>query len=161
MSSQPATPAPSRFPVWLFHWLPLLLWMLLIFLLSHQDKEQSKETSEWVLAILGFLGIDPADIKGYNLSFWVRKAAHFTEYFILGILSHRLLERYVPGPKIWLWAWLFCACYAGTDEFHQRFVPGRGASIIDVGIDSLGAIVGILCWRFWQGRKSRTGTNIV
>ena len=34
--------------------------------------------------------------------------------------------------------------YAASDEFHQSFVPGRGPSIIDVGIDSLGVLTGIL-----------------
>ena len=36
------------------------------------------------------------------------------------------------------------ALYAASDEFHQSFVPGRGPSIIDVGIDSLGVFTGIL-----------------
>lgn len=34
--------------------------------------------------------------------------------------------------------------YAASDEFHQSFVPGRGPSIVDVGIDSLGVLTGIL-----------------
>ena len=29
------------------------------------------------------------------------------------------------------------------DEYHQSFVAGRGPSITDVGIDSLGVITGI------------------
>ncbi len=34
--------------------------------------------------------------------------------------------------------------YAASDEFHQSFVPGRGPSIVDIGIDSLGVLTGIL-----------------
>ena len=34
--------------------------------------------------------------------------------------------------------------YAASDEFHQSFVPGRSPSIVDVGIDSLGVLTGIL-----------------
>lgn len=34
--------------------------------------------------------------------------------------------------------------YACTDEFHQKFVPGRTCSIKDVIIDSLGIITGSL-----------------
>ena len=33
--------------------------------------------------------------------------------------------------------------YAGLDEYHQGFVAGRGPSLIDVGIDSLGVLTGI------------------
>ena len=32
---------------------------------------------------------------------------------------------------------------ARSDEFHQLFVPGRGAQVKDVLIDTAGAIVGI------------------
>jgi len=45
--------------------------------------------------------------------------------------------------------------YAGTDEFHQRFVPSRQASGWDVLLDSTGAAMGLLglwalgCWRKW------------
>jgi len=34
--------------------------------------------------------------------------------------------------------------YALSDEFHQSFVPVRSASLIDVGIDLLGAVVGLV-----------------
>ena len=33
--------------------------------------------------------------------------------------------------------------YASFDEYHQSFVAGRGPSVIDVGIDSLGVLAGI------------------
>ena len=31
-----------------------------------------------------------------------------------------------------------CTAYAGTDEFHQLFIPGRAGMIQDVGVDALG-----------------------
>ena len=34
--------------------------------------------------------------------------------------------------------------YAATDELHQKFVAGRGPSIRDVMIDSMGALFGIM-----------------
>jgi VanZ family protein len=44
--------------------------------------------------------------------------------------------------------------YAATDEFHQLFIPSRGASGWDVLLDSLGAAVGIfLLW--WVGRRRK------
>ena len=39
---------------------------------------------------------------------------------------------------------IFSIFYAASDEFHQTFVPGRDGNIVDVLIDSSGALVGIL-----------------
>ena len=47
-----------------------------------------------------------------------------------------------PGA-IWK-AWLLTVAYAVTDEFHQSFVPGRNASLMDVVIDALGASIGLI-----------------
>ena len=43
----------------------------------------------------------------------------------------------------WLWAWLIGTAYAATDELHQLTVAGRGPSVADVGIDSVGVALGI------------------
>jgi VanZ family protein len=42
-----------------------------------------------------------------------------------------------------MWAVLLSGLYGVTDEFHQAFVPGRGAAALDVGIDTLGAALGV------------------
>ena len=34
--------------------------------------------------------------------------------------------------------------YASSDEIHQSFIPERNASIIDVGIDASGVLLGII-----------------
>ena len=39
---------------------------------------------------------------------------------------------------------LFCFVYALSDEFHQMFVDGRGASFTDCLIDTSGALLGII-----------------
>jgi VanZ family protein len=38
----------------------------------------------------------------------------------------------------WLLAGLVALAYAGSDEWHQLFVPGRHGSFRDVAIDALG-----------------------
>jgi VanZ family protein len=46
-------------------------------------------------------------------------------------------------------------CYAASDEFHQVFVSGRSPLIVDVLIDTCGALAGILLLllvRFIHGR---------
>ena len=42
------------------------------------------------------------------------------------------------------WAWLLATLYAATDEWHQSFVEARGPALLDVGIDSAGALTGAL-----------------
>jgi VanZ family protein len=61
----------------IFSWLAAALWMTLIFVFSSDDAADSNEKSDAILAMLGFLQ-DP---------FWLRKAAHFAEYSILGALT--------------------------------------------------------------------------
>ena len=40
-----------------------------------------------------------------------------------------------------------------TDEIHQLFVPGRDGNIIDVGIDTLGAMIGTIPLVLYSMRK--------
>ncbi|MFR2710965.1 VanZ family protein [Frisingicoccus sp.] len=82
----------------------------------------------------------------------VRKLAHMTEYFILAITV--ALPFYVYGLRgfpLLLVAGIICVGFACTDEYHQSFVAGRGPSMRDVCIDSVGAFFGIMlvrivCW---------------
>lgn len=94
-----------------------------------------------------------------SLQFIVRKAAHFTEYAILGILWSLVLSTY---PKLkgsrGLIAFAASGIWAILDEFHQSFVAGRTPAIIDVCIDSAGALAAILLSGavFWiSGREDR------
>ena len=45
---------------------------------------------------------------------------------------------------IFLISLAFSVLYASSDEIHQLFVAGRGASVRDVLIDTSGAFVGII-----------------
>lgn len=74
----------------------------------------------------------------------VRKYAHFTSYLILGILVMNAFRKSeVMGFNAFLFSLIFCGLYAVSDEVHQLFVPGRGAQVTDVMIDSAGSFVGI------------------
>lgn len=73
----------------------------------------------------------------------VRKFAHGTIYLILGVG----LTGVAIAQKTKLIAWtvpLTGMALAMMDEFHQRFVPGRGPSMRDVLIDTLGVCLGML-----------------
>ena len=67
-----------------------------------------------------------------------------TEYAILGLLSFAFYRGILKKEK----ATVSCgaataAVYAATDEFHQYFIPGRSAEVMDVCIDTLGASIGL------------------
>lgn len=123
--------------------------MSIIFLLSHQAKDQTEETSGLILSLLQALGIDPSVIEKYHIHFYVRKMAHFTEYFVLCILIFRIAKHYIGRNSALLTSWGLAVLYACTDEWHQSFIPGRGAAISDVGIDAMGAaLAALICAAF-------------
>lgn len=75
-----------------------------------------------------------------------RKLAHLLEYGIFCFLIYRSFgnqDRVCWRPQLAMWAIVASAVYSLTDEFHQLFVPGRGASLIDCAIDTLGAAIAI------------------
>ncbi|MBO5502163.1 MAG: VanZ family protein [Clostridia bacterium] len=151
-------------------WVRRILWIAviavcgLIFFFSAQSGEESADTSgkvvEWLIAIL---------IKGYHMlaaaqqqeifdtaSLIVRKLAHFSEFALLGFLVRLLMQSYQVKAGASR-AWVATSLYAVTDELHQLFSDARGASVVDVGIDSLGAAagVGIACLLLWLILTSR------
>lgn len=95
------------------------------------------ETGEWSLAQL--------NSRAEMLQFFVRKAAHFSEYALLGILEYLLACEGLKTDKKRIplvGGILFLSGMA--DEFHQWFVPGRYASIWDVCLDFAGGMTGML-----------------
>jgi hypothetical protein len=52
-------------------------------------------------------------------------------------------------------AWLLALLYACSDEFHQIFVAGRHASLLDVGIDAIGAAIALAVWAWFRKRAFR------
>ncbi len=75
----------------------------------------------------------------------IRKLAHFSVYALIGVWIMAFMSTFdMRLYKKWIISMLVGIVYAASDEFHQSFVPGRGPSIVDVGIDSLGVLTGIL-----------------
>lgn len=121
----------------------ILVWMAVIFFFSSQVADDSATLSGSItyrlLSIFypAFLKFDPVrQIELlHQVNFFVRKAAHMTEFGILFLLC-----RAYQGEKYVFWqVLLFCFLYAVTDEIHQAFVPGRGPAFTDVLIDTSGA----------------------
>jgi VanZ family protein len=89
------------------------------------------------------------------------KAGHFAGYLILSAL---LVRAFAGGRvngigwRVLILAIAGAALYGISDEFHQRFVPGRTPDVLDVAADTLGAAAGALlalvvrfASRAWQG----------
>lgn len=129
--------------VFFLRWLPAILWMLLIFYLSHQPATESAELSrgitEWLKKILSvFMPIEDVN----NLHYWVRKNAHFIAYFVLALLVMWPLKKQ-DAQYAGLKCLGICVLYAISDEVHQLFIDGRSGQVKDVMIDALGALTGI------------------
>jgi len=127
-------------------WFATMLWMILIFALSAQPVAKSNGLSEKVTRMVVETAekVSPkADFNLAKMNHLVRKNAHFFSYLVLGVLMANAFK--ISGskrPKVFLVSFLLCVFYAISDEFHQLFVPGRGAQVMDVIIDSAGAMVG-------------------
>lgn len=120
----------------------LLSWMTVIFLLSSEGHDISSGRSNTFVHALQSVGVTgQTDL----LTFLVRKSAHVTAYFILGILAYNVARLHRLSIR---WRLAICtaiiALYAISDELHQLFVPGRSGEVRDVLIDSIAGILGIV-----------------
>ena len=124
-----------------------LSWLILIYLLSAETGDQSGSLSDGILLSIAKL-LKISDTKAFvdTFGFFIRKLAHFSEYFILYILTYECFKEY-NCPKLIVVSVLFWVLYASFDEFHQLFVDGRCGQLSDVMIDSSGSIVSCFLWR--------------
>ena len=139
-------------------WLPVILWMSVIFFAS-TEAGSPKRTSRIIGPILRWIKPDISPETISNVQHVIRKGAHLFEYGVLAVLVW-LARRF--EKKNWKeWSWrearyivAFCAVYAVTDELHQQFVSSRHASPVDVGIDTMGAAAALLAiWLLGRWRK--------
>ena len=126
-----------------------LIMMAVIFLFSAQDGTESGGLSEWLLSTdfgrLLMKLLPKLSDKGE--SFDLRKYAHMTEFALLavpafGFFRELLVRR--KAPAAFFASLFFCFLYACSDEFHQRFIPGRAGQFTDVLIDMAGVLFGLL-----------------
>jgi len=110
-------------------WLPVIGWAALIFAFS-SVPDLSSGLGLWDLIL--------------------RKAAHLTEFAILGALLVRATRREVPAFTLGI-------AYAVSDEIHQSFVAGRVGSPLDVSIDALGLLAGIVLLQVVRERLAARG----
>ena len=134
--------------------IPLLI-MIFIFVQSALPADLSSEESGFFVDfICRRLKADPEIV-----TFVVRKAAHMSEYFALGMSLAAAFFTGVTGKekarvKTVFPAGIIGIVYAVSDEIHQRFVPGRSGELRDVLIDSVGVICGLaFMWFILERRR--------
>src|ERR1019366_1485473 len=142
---------------WLKAWLPAIVWAGVISWAS-TDGFSSSHTSGFILPILHWLFPRASAEILDRLHFFIRKTAHFAEYFVFSLFLFRALRGEHRGWQL-RWAIVALAIAAGysvLDEFHQSFVSSRTASPWDSLIDTSGAATAqVLLWVWFWFRARR------
>lgn len=132
-----------------------LMILLIIFSFSLQAGSESDLQSGFVVKmVISLFEFFHLPTSGYPLAFYVRKVAHFTEYFVFG-LSLVFSAKELKNPKLLYLGFLIPI----IDEGIQAFVPNRVPSMIDMGIDALGLVCGILFIRLFFLKNNKVGHN--
>nr|WP_225877841.1 VanZ family protein [Alkalibacter mobilis] len=141
------------------YWCLAILWMAVIFWFSAQEAdESSKMSSGLLMRIIDFFGnlISDEELDFEFLHLFIRKAAHFTIYGILGTLvGQAAMETWGKLRKAVGVGLKISFFYALSDELHQTMIAGRSGQLTDVLIDIAGALVFLMIWALW--RNSRSG----
>lgn len=133
----------------------LFLWMVFIFMLSSENAGTSSNTSGQIIKKIAevvdrdFINLPIAQQHSIieNWQSIVRTLAHFIEYVVLGFLATNTVRAFKLKQNAIFWLpVLFCCIYSIGDEIHQYFVPGRSCQFQDIVVDTLGGVVGIVCF---------------
>lgn len=148
----------------------VLMWMITVFIFSSQDGVDTLNTSGAVISVIESTTNNTSEVVSDNLGKTdnknslenkkykytysnkiqriVRKNAHYFLYMLGGVFLSVFFcadSKYKSSQiKLAIYAIMTGIVYAFTDEFHQRFVPGRTGSLKDVFIDSIGVITGVV-----------------
>lgn len=143
-------------------WVPVLLWMGVIFWLSG-DQFSDERTAGWLssMPVLGALGLPPTVVEVLNVI--VRKCAHFVEYAVLSMLAYRAVTVSLggrPARRAVVCAVALAVLCATADEVHQTTTRFRTGSPKDVALDSVGALAGALTGATFLYRRARRQTSM-
>lgn len=129
-------------------WGPVLAVMAILFFASAQPKHEIPGKEETIY----FSGAVPIFPGGWD--FLIKKSSHVLVYGVLAALTLRALK--MSGQRLPQAAYLavvIAVCYAVTDEYHQSFIVGRSASMMDIGFDLLGAVLACGILTVWAQKR--------
>lgn len=136
----------------------VLLGLVLAFIWGNSllNGELSSKVSGFVGWLLDCFMPDADAGAGEESHGLLRKAAHMTEFCLLGLLLSWLVRMTLKHKWQHLWLPLLGGvAVAITDETIQYFVPGRACRILDVGVDALGCALGIVIITLIQTMKNQ------
>ena len=111
-------------PAIVLRFVPVVAWMALIFTISHQPTLP--------------------EVPGITASL-TSIAGHFSVYFVLAILFWWTLGAFdLSASQRLRIAFVAAVIYGFSDEWHQSFISGRDASLMDNLVDSIGAACGLV-----------------
>lgn len=126
----------------------IVLWMALIFSFSSDNADVSTKKSDGLIIRVSEVVLNKKLTKNEKNEITnkyivlVRKSAHFTLYFILGILVFIFVKDFtIINYKLVLISVGVVLLYSISDELHQLFVPGRSGEVFDVFIDTMGGFI--------------------
>ena len=127
----------------------IIVVILSIYLFSSMNWKDTNSVSKGII-YKGIEIVEGFTHKEYNkksivnkLNYPIRKCAHFTLFLLLGVCIYLLLNAFNINNRFIL-SIILCIVFAILDETHQMFSLGRSSSILDILIDSMGSIVGIM-----------------
>lgn len=141
----------------------LLTWMAVIFLFSARPADVSTQDS-YLIGSLVAEAVQRLSQEDWSdreqlvfvegIDFYVRKAAHMTEYAVLGVLLMGCIHSFGVGmPRLFWYVLAAGILYAVSDELHQYFVPGRACQLRDMAIDGAGVALGAAVFLGWGKRQ--------
>jgi VanZ family protein len=138
---------------------PVVLWVGFTFWMS-TGLFSSSHTSKIIEPILRYLMPHLSVTDVHVIHGAIRKLAHVTEYFILGLLLFRAFRSDSGKENMLRWSLfslMVMTLLALGDEFHQSLVLERTASIFDVGFDIMGGFLGLCVKMLWDRARRTNG----
>jgi VanZ family protein len=154
-------PGRRRERTLLRYWSPVVLWAGIIFSMS-TDTFSSEHTGGVLEPVLRWLVPSLAEEQFFSIHSFLRKSAHFSEYFVFALFLYRAVR---GDRKGWRWTWglaaaLGAASYSVLDELHQMFVASRTASAYDSLLDTTGALMAVAVLRVWFRLRETRATGV-
>lgn len=108
-------------------WLPAILWMLIIYIFSASSNP---------------FQVVPQSITVPDET--IGRVAHVIEYAILAMLIGRAsIEPKIINLNDAIRVFIISISYGLFDELHQTLIPRRAFEVLDLGLDSLGIMIGL------------------
>ena len=141
-------------------WLPVALWMILLFGAS-TDLGAPRQTSRFLVPLLRWLAPEISNACLERAQYAVRKTGHAVGYAVLAVLTWRARRRSRPEGDSSCrlrdaeFSLMLAVAYACSDEWPQSFTASRNGSLADVVLDATGAAAGLALIWIWEHRRRR------